>query len=253
MARLHLHLPGHEEACNYLDGLTATTEYRVMTGVSPEEQEALLERGWRRFGAQYFRPVCGACAECVSLRLPVAAFQPTRSQRRAWGKCRHLRVSVRTPAADAERLALYHAWHGQREGARGWAASPMDLDEYGRTFCLPHEGAREFDYFEGERLVAVGLVDETPHALSSIYFFYHPDVARHSLGVASVLFEVEYARVRQRRHVYLGYRIATCPSTAYKSHYGPHELLHGRPELDVTPVWQLADPTPPLPARANPS
>jgi len=238
MARLHLHLSAHEETCNYLEGLMATMEYRVMTHVTPMEQEALLERGWRRFGAQYFRPVCGACSECVSLRLPVATFQPTKSQRRVWRKCAGLRVAVRAPVPDEERLALYRAWHTEREQARGWPVSPMDLEEYGRVFCLAHEGAREFDYYLGDRLVAVGFVDETPHALSSIYFFSHPDVADLSLGVASVLFEVEWAKSRQRPHVYLGYRIAGCPSTAYKSHYGPHELLEGRPELSDPTVWR---------------
>lgn len=240
MARLHLHLSAHDEPCNYLEGLTATTEYRVMTRVSPDEQQALIERGWRRFGAQYFRPVCGACAECVSLRVPVAGFRPSKSQRRAWRKCQSLRVSVRTPVADEERLALYRAWHGERERARGWPVSPMDLGEYSRVFCMAHDGAREFDYYEGDRLVAIGFVDETPGALSSIYFFYHPDVAHLSLGVASVLFEIEWARTRHRPHVYLGYRIAGCPSTAYKSQYAPYELLIGRPEFAEPAVWREA-------------
>ncbi|MEA3209986.1 MAG: leucyl-tRNA---protein transferase [Chthoniobacter sp.] len=240
MARLHLHLAAHDEPCHYLPGLRATTEYRVMTGVSPEEQEALLSRGWRRFGAQYFRPVCAACAECVSLRVPVATFEPTKSQRRAWRKCQHLRVEVRTPCADPQRLALYHAWHAEREQARGWPGSPMDLEEFARVFCLPHQGAREMDYFDGEQLVAVGFVDETPQSISSIYFFYHPQVARLSLGVASALFEIEWARQREKTYAYFGYRIAGCPSTAYKSHYGPHELLTSRPGFDEAPAWHPA-------------
>jgi arginine-tRNA-protein transferase len=240
MAELHFHLPAHDEVCHYLAGHSATTEYRVMTRVSPEEQEALLERGWRRFGAQYFRPVCGACRECVSLRVPVATFHPSKSQRRAWRKCEHLRVSVRAPVADEERLALYRTWHAFREGERGWQPSPMDLDEYARTFCLPHVGAQEIDYFEGSRLVGVGFVDETPNALSSIYFFYHPDLRERSIGVASVLFEIEWARQRGRAHLYLGYRIAGCPSTAYKSQYRPHELLISRPDFGEPVDWQPA-------------
>ena len=241
MARLHLHLSAHEEQCNYLEGLVATTEYRVMTRVTPDEQQALLERGWRRFGAQYFRPVCGDCEECVSLRVPVATFRASKSQRRAWRRCTNLRVTVRTPLADEERLALYRAWHAGRENARGWPASPMDLTEYERVFCLEHDGAREFDYYDDGRLIGIGFVDETPRALSSMYFFYHPDAARLSLGVASVLFEIEWARSRGKTHVYLGYRIAGCPSTAYKSQYGPHELLGGRPELDEPAIWRPAE------------
>ena len=211
-----------------------------MTEVTPEEHEALLERGWRRFGAQFFRPVCADCQECVSLRLRVAEFQPSKSQRRAWRKCQHLRVQVRAPCADPGRLELYRLWHEQREETRGWSTSPLTLEEYWRTFCLPHAGAREMDYYDGERLIAVGFVDETPLALSSIYFFYHPDVAQLSLGVASVLFEVEWARQRGRTHLFLGYRIAGCPSTAYKASYGPHELLLTRPEPDERPQWETA-------------
>jgi arginine-tRNA-protein transferase len=92
-------------------------------------------------------------------------------------------------------------------------------------------------YFDGERLVAIGLVDVTPNALSSIYFFYHPDVAAISVGVASVLFEIEWARRLGCTHLYLGYRIIGCPSTAYKGQYGPHELLQGRPEGNDAAVW----------------
>ena len=237
MAELHLHLPAESEPCAYLPGLVAETEYRFMTEVSPVEMQHLLERGWRRFGAAYFRPVCTLCMECVSLRIPVAAFAPNKSQRRAWRKCADLRVATRTPVADEERLALYRAWHAMRERTRGWQANDLDLEQYHRAYCVPHGCARELDYYLGNRLVAVGLVDETPNAVSSVYFYYHPDVAHLSLGVASVLFEVEWARQRGRAHVYLGYRIAGCPSTAYKSQFGPHELLRERPGIGEPAVW----------------
>jgi arginine-tRNA-protein transferase len=174
----------------------------------------------------------------VSLRVPVATFAPTKSQRRAWRKCAHLRVQVGRPQVDAERLAIFAAWHAMREETRGWKPSPMDAEEYGATFCPPNLSAREMAYYDDTRLVAVGLVDVTPAAVSSVYFFYHPDIARCSPGVASVLFEIEWARSQGRPHLYLGYRVSRCPSTAYKSQYGPHELLIGRPGLDELPVWQ---------------
>jgi arginine-tRNA-protein transferase len=241
MATLHLHLPDEQEPCGYLAGRDATMEYRVMTEVSPEELEALLIRGWRRFGHLYFRPACPSCLECVSLRIPVAAFAPDKSQRRARKRCAHLRLEVREPIVDDERVALYHAWHMMREATRGWHPSRVSDDEYKRTFAEPHPCAREMDYYDGDRLVGVGFIDETPRALSSIYFFYHPDVRALGLGVASVLFEVEYARARGLAHVYLGYRVRGCPSTAYKSQFRPHDLLVERPAFHQPPAWGARD------------
>jgi leucyl-tRNA---protein transferase len=242
MALQRLHLPSVEEQCAYLAGLTSATEYRVLEEVSPLEHERLLELGWRHFGAQYFRPVCAACRECVSLRVPVATFRPTKSQRRAWKKCADLGVIMGEPVADAERLELFQAWHAMREESRGWSPAPMTAEEYRLSFCQPHPCAREFAYYDGERLVAVGLVDVTPNAVSSAYFYYHPDCRRRALGVASVLFEIFWARENGRAHLYLGYRVRGCPSTVYKAQYGPHELLAGRPEFNEAAVWVKAPP-----------
>ena len=236
MARQHWHSKV-EELCPYLPGLPALTEYRILTDVTPGEHEHLLAHGWRRFGPQYFRPKCASCMECVSLRIPVATFQPTKSQRRARRKCAHLRIEIGAPQVTEERLELFRAWHAMREESRGWVPSVMDADSYITTFCHPHACAREMAYFDGSRLIAVGLVDATANAVSSIYFFYHPDARAWSPGVASVLFEIEWARQMGCAHVYLGYRVLGCPSTAYKAHYGPHELLTGRPELEDASVW----------------
>lgn len=237
MARL-VHNYFLSEACAYLPGLAATMEYRLMIDCTPEELEALLVRGWRRFGPTYFRPVCRNCAECVSLRIPVASFRPTKSQRRAFRRCQGLRVVTGPPAVDGERLAVYQAWHAEREAARGWRPTELDEEDYNLSFCFPHPCAREMAYYDGARLAAVGIVDETPHALSSVYFYYHPDYAPLSLGTASVLFEIEWARQRGRTHVYLGYRVLGCPSVAYKRHFGPHELLAPcRLALTDEPEW----------------
>ena len=226
-----------DEPCPYLPDLEATTDYRILAEVTPEEHELMIVRGWRRFGMQYFRPRCAHCMECVSLRVSVDTFHPTKSQRRAWRKCGHLRVGIGEPRVDEERVSLFRAWHTMREHTRGWKPTTMSLRDYSVTFCTPNACAREMAYFDGGRLIAIGLVDVTPNAVSSIYFFYHPDVSAFSLGVASVLFEIEWARRLNCTHLYLGYRVRGCPSTSYKAHYGPHELLRGRPGFDEEPVW----------------
>lgn len=236
--------------CTYLPEQRSSLEFRVLWGLTPEEYEAMLERGWRRFGLTYFRPACRACAECISLRIPTATFHPNRSQRRARAACAALRVEVGTPQVDDQRLALYEAWHAWREQARGWEPSPLEGREYAQQFAFPHPCAREVTWWDdqaegGPRLVALGLSDETPRAWSAVYFFFHPAYARCSPGTANVVLQVELARARGIPYVYLGYRVLGCHSLRYKASFRPHELLQGRPGPEETPRWVPAQPPPP--------
>jgi arginyl-tRNA--protein-N-Asp/Glu arginylyltransferase len=226
-----------ESVCMYLPTRLASNQYRTMLAVSPEEFQEMLARGWRRFGPIYFRPACAGCRECVPIRVPVRTFQPTKSQRRAQQKCSDLRLEIRTPQVNEERLRLYHRWHAMREAERGWPESPISKEEYQMEFCLPHPCAREFAYYDRTRLVGIGYVDQTPEALSSMYFFYDPEYKERSIGIASVLREIETARELGLKYLYLGFRVLGCPSMEYKTQFRPHELLVGRPGDKEKPVW----------------
>lgn len=224
-------------ACSYLPDQSASMEYRVMAGIGVDELEQMLVRGWRHQGPVYFRPACVACAECVSIRLPVDRFRPTKSQTRARRRCGRFRVVLARPTVDGERLALYAAWHAARERDRHWDPAPMDAEGYARQFAFPHPAGWELSLRAGDRLVAVTLCDITPRAWSAIFGFYSPEIANLSPGVAEVVLAVELARERGIPHVYLGYRVAGCPSMRYKAGFQPHELLQGLPGPDEIPRW----------------
>jgi arginyl-tRNA--protein-N-Asp/Glu arginylyltransferase len=230
------------DACHYLSDRQATTDTRIVVGDTVDELEGMLIRGWRRFGPVQFRPACATCDECVPLRIPVAEFQPSRSQRRAARACAGLRVTMGPPRVDEERLALYRAWHRSRERTRDWAPNDLDARDYRLQLAFPHPAVRELAYYDDEasvsgRLVALAICDETPHAWSATYFFYDPAYARRSIGVANILRQIEVARARGISHVYLGFRVLGCRSMRYKAAFRPHELLQGRPGLDEEPEW----------------
>ena len=216
----------------------------MMDEVDAQELEALLSRGWRRFGPVYFRPACVTCGECVTLRVDVAQFAPTKSQRRAAKNAARLRRVVSVPTVDDERLELYHRWHAQREQQRGWDPAEIDPDRYAMDFAFPHPAVREVafrDPDDGDRLVGLGIFDEMPTSLSAVYFFWDPERAPASLGVANVVMLVDEAREKALPYVYLGYRVMGCASLVYKSKYVPHELLVGRPAFGETPQWQRGE------------
>ncbi len=215
----------------------ASLEYRLMIEVEPNELEALLTRGWRRFGPAYFRPSCAACDGCVSIRLDVHRFLPTQSQKRAHKRAQRFSVKVHQPSVDEMRLALHQRWHQTREAARGWDPSALSEEDYATQFAFPSSTGREMAWYDDETLVAVSLIDVTPKCLSAAYFFYDPSIARLSPGIGNVMLCVDMARELGCQHVYLGYRVEGCPSLEYKNLFHPHETLSGRPSLQVQPQW----------------
>lgn len=237
MARLLRQLITGPDACHYLPGAAMTTESRVMIDVSPAELEDLLALGWRRFGPVYFRPVCSDCQECVSVRVPVPEFNPSANMRRVLRRAQGLRVEIARPTCDETRLLLHARWHAAREGARGWDASELDREAYALQFCFPHPSALEFSYWDKDRLVAVGITDRTPSALSAVYCYYDPADEKLSPGTLNVLTCIARAREEGLRHVYLGYRVDGCASLRYKGRFLPQERLLGRPDEGVEPRW----------------
>jgi arginine-tRNA-protein transferase len=235
-------------SCTYLPSRQASLEVQVLLDVTAAELEAMLERGWRRFGPMYFRPACAGCGECISIRVPVARFSPSKSQRRAARACESLRRVVSRPVVDDARLDLYARWHAERQETRGWEANPQTRERYAIEFAFAHPAAREAAFYDDAgaggrpRLVGLGLFDETPRALSAAFFFYDPDYAHRSLGTANVLSLMADALAAGRDHVYLGYRVEGCGSLAYKAGFRPHELMEGRPSMREQPVWSPATP-----------
>jgi arginine-tRNA-protein transferase len=242
MALVLHHGVDDETPCAYLPGRFARMEQRVMVNVSSAEADALLDRGWRHFGPMWFRPVCEGCQACVSVRLDVKTFVPDRSQARALKKAQRLRKELSVPVVDDGRLALFHAWHAQREGTRGWKAEGLDERSYALQFAFPCVTAREVAYYDDEaggKLVMVGICDESPRGYSAIYCFHDPAYARWSLGTGNIMTLIELSQRLGLPYVYLGYAVAECQSLRYKGNYRPQETLVGIIPDDGEPEWNV--------------
>jgi arginyl-tRNA--protein-N-Asp/Glu arginylyltransferase len=245
MARLLGQLREEPHPCSYLPSQAASLDVRLAVDVTADEFGAMLALGWRRFGPSYFRPACAACQACVPTRVPTASYRASRSQRRARQQSAALTRVVQSPRVDRERLELYARWHDHREQQRGWEPSRLDEKSYAMEFAFPHPSVREVafrDPLHGDRLVGLGIVDEVPDALSAVYFFWDPDHAPPSLGVAHIVRLIDEAATRGLSYVYLGYRVDGCPSLAYKGRFQPQEALIGRPADGDEPVWIVSDP-----------
>ncbi len=215
-----------DSPCSYLPDRQSRMEYRFVATLDAAGYLELVNGGWRRFGHLLFRPRCLSCCACHSLRVDANAFTPNRSQKRNARENSDLRVEIGAPQFDGERLQLYRDFHDARSEQRGWARErESDFDHYLESFMVGPMPILEFGYWEGSKLLAVGLFDELPDGLSAIYCFYSPTAQKRGLGTFNVLTGIAEVRGRGLSHLHLGYFVSGCQSLEYKANFKPHKLL----------------------------
>lgn len=238
-----LTLTGEESACSYLPGQVSRFEHRWAASLTEQRYERLLERGWRRFGRTLFRPACRHCHECRSLRIPLAQFRLSKSQRRCLRRNSDVRVVVRPPTLSDDHLQLYNDYHRDMAQRRGWPQRDITADDYYQSFIDGHfEFSREFLYLRDDRLIGVGIVDVTPRVQSSVYFVHDPHWRPQGPGTYSVLSEIGVGQAAGRDYQYMGYYIRDCGSMNYKNRFRPHQLLQSHVADSRQPVWRVPDP-----------
>lgn len=214
-------LAGEAHACPYLPGQTARELYALPLGIDAPVYQHLMNRGFRRAGSVFYRPDCPACQACRPLRVRVSDFQPTRSQRRVARRNADVAIKAGPPQTDTEHFELFRRYQAARHGGE-MSNSQQEFDAFLGDSPLD---TIEMAYRLDGRLIGVGILDVCPDVLSSVYFYFEPELAVRSLGVYSGICEIEEAWRRGLQYWYVGFHIADCDKMRYKARYAPHELL----------------------------
>lgn len=231
------------ESCPYRAGQEARCpRYRPFGRLSPVQLDRMLAAGYQRVGTALFRTACPLCRSCEPVRVPVAEFKRSRSQERVWKRNRDLRVTLESPGISYERVALWNRHRIQR----GLLMSEADQDPrvYAGWLAESCAGTVEVRYHLGRRLLAVSLLDFGRSAANSAYHYFDPDVDQRSLGVYSVLHEIEMCRERGIDWYYLGLWATDAAALRYKANYFPHERLIGNrwTRFETREVWPVPAP-----------
>lgn len=223
LAQLKLYATG-EHDCSYLPNQQAATVFiDPEATLDPEVYSALSELGFRRSGTHVYRPHCADCAACISVRIPVHAFMPNRTQKRCLKRNSDLTITTTaTPNID-EHYSLYERYINERHSDGDMY--PANRQQYTGFLNNPIGCTRYIEMRLEGRLIACAVSDTLSNGLSAIYTYFCPTQTHRSLGRFAILHQIKEAQKLGLGYVYLGYWIRNCQKMNYKNEYKPLELL----------------------------
>jgi arginyl-tRNA--protein-N-Asp/Glu arginylyltransferase len=228
--------------CPYLPGQEERKVFTHLVGErAPELNNLLTHGGFRRSQSIAYRPACERCRACVSVRVIVDEFLPTRNMRRVLDRNADVAGEMRVAVPTSEQYSVFRAYLDARHCDGGMA--DMTVLDYAMMIEDSHVQTRLVEYRRrpdgdagsrgaGQRaderageLVAVALTDVLNDGLSMVYSFYEPAPEQRSLGTFMILDHIARARRMGLAYVYLGYWVRGSRKMDYKGRFLPQERL----------------------------
>jgi arginyl-tRNA--protein-N-Asp/Glu arginylyltransferase len=222
------------QPCPYLPGRLERKLFTHLThDKSPALVDNLLRGGFRRSQNIAYMPYCEGCQGCVSVRVVVDDFLPTRSMRRVL-EGNHDLIARRLQATPtSEQYALFRAYIDERHSDGGMADmtvldyAMMVEDSIIDTFMTEYRPRPTAAAPTVARppLVAAALCDRLSDGISMVYSFFDPAAAKRGLGTYMILDHIDHAKRLGLPYLYLGYWIGGSPKMSYKRRFQPQQQL----------------------------
>jgi len=222
------------QPCPYLEGRMERKLFTALQGDGAQRlNDGLSKQGFRRSQNVLYRPSCADCAACMSARISVADFTPSKSQKRVLRRNAGIERRATSPWATEDQYALFRRYLEGRHASGGMA--DMDTFEFASMVEETPIRTRVVEYVEQETgaLVAVCLTDVLDDGVSMVYSFFEPERTRASMGTYIILDHIAIAREAELPHVYLGYWVPGSPKMGYKANYDALEVFRGGTWSDI--------------------
>ncbi|MBO9444759.1 arginyltransferase [Ruegeria sp. R14_0] len=230
------------QPCPYLEGRMERKLFTALQGEGADQlNNSLSQQGFRRSQNVLYRPSCSDCAACLSARIDVSAFRPSKSQRRAAKRNAYLQRRANSPWATDEQYELFRRYLDTRHADGGMA--DMDVFEFAAMIEETPIRSRVVEYADPETggLIGVSLTDVLDDGLSMVYSFYDPQQPQSSLGTYMILDHIDIAREAGLPYVYLGYWVPGSPKMGYKARFSGLEAYYQGEWVRVKNPLDLTD------------
>ncbi|MBK8316298.1 MAG: arginine-tRNA-protein transferase [Acidobacteria bacterium] len=198
-------------------------QYFIREQVAPEIMDKLWASGWRHFGTYFFRYTLamhdGEIRLVLPLRVDLAEFSYSRSQKRILQKNKDLNIIIRETSIDQIKEEMF-----SRHRERFQTNIPDSIFDFLSTDpdsapCQNHE----ICVYQGDRLLAASFLDIGKNSTSAVYAIFEPSESKRSLGILTILEAIKYSRSLGCRYYYPGYAYTGSSVYDYKKNIGALE------------------------------
>lgn len=189
--------------------------------MSPDELDAYLAKGWYRMGQAIFTTHFLCFGEdfysAIWIRLPLKGYAFRKSLRKIVNKVqKNFKTVIRKASIDDTREALYQKYRFSFKGllAPNLRDSLMDGEEFNLF------NTYQINVYDGDKLIGLSYFDIGRNGAASITGIYDPDYSKYSMGIYTMLMEVEFCQQRGMKYYYPGYVVPGYDRFNYKLKLG---------------------------------
>ena len=203
------------------------TEIHILNHIPPSKLDEYLSRGWFRMGQMIFtcHLLCfsNEVYSTVWVRLHLQGYQLKKSLRKLQKRNdRTFRSVIRRAIFDEERQRLYEAHKKRFEGyiPGSLRESLFGMEERNIYNTL------EVAVYDEDQLIAISYFDIGHDSIASIMALYDPNYSRYSLGIYTMLKEIQYGVDQGKEYYYPGYVVPRYGKFDYKLRLGEMEYFN---------------------------
>ncbi|GJM33199.1 MAG: hypothetical protein DHS20C18_22000 [Saprospiraceae bacterium] len=191
--------------------------------ILPEELDSYLAKGWYRMGQTIFTThfLCfdDQFYSAIWVRLPLVDYKFSKSLRKLLRQNdAKFQTKFRRANFNDEKEKLYQVYRATFPGLLAPSLKDSLLDGDG-------EESNVFDTYEvaiydGDRLIAFSFFDLGNKSVASIIGVYDPEYQKHSLGLFTMIKEIQYTQEKKLQYYYPGYIVPGYARFDYKLRIG---------------------------------
>jgi arginine-tRNA-protein transferase len=215
--------------------------------IAPKRLDRYLSHGWFRnsnlLGKYKLLFLDDKLCSVVNIRVPLDNYQYSKSLQKIINRNNELfRYEIQPVAITPRKEELYQQ-HKHR--FKGVVLPSLQMSLFGFESCMQSPFlSYEVNIYEGNKLIACSFFDIGEQSIASILGLYDNDYQKYSLGIYTMLLEIEFGLKANKKFYYPGYVLNNSPLFDYKLRMGNIQFHNGKnhwlPYQEYTPT-QWAD------------